>query len=418
MTDRILLIYCCLVLLGGCQLLVGPAGKEDDDNDGVINLFDVDDDGDGLIEIDSLEGLNSLRLVPDGSGYKPSPSDSNNKKGCGGGVVMDECNGYELTADLDLRYVNSWRSIGHNFFYDEQLQLGRPFTAILDGNGHTIRNMRFKEPLFQARDQGLFSHTKGAVIRNLYLHNVNLFAGKAAGALVGRAEYTRLESVAVSGSAIKGKQASGGLIGYGDNVRIVSSYVMDSTIDGEGNSGGLIGDARNAAIFSSYAADNRLKGLDGVGGLVGKGRRVEIYSSYSLAQRMESWALLGGLAGSVEEGAIRFSYAANQYDGTEAGGLAGEWGNGSAAVSSYWDSDSGKDNDYGQPAAATELTQPTDFSGIYADWLGGEPRTVWCDLNHNGRIEEEEQREENRIWDFGDTSQYPRIRCGLEPLRD
>lgn len=408
------LLYCGFVLLSGCQLLPDSAAREDDDNDGVINLFDVDDDGDGLIEIDSIKGLNSMRLVPDGSGYKPSPVDVTNKKGCGNGASRDECEGYELVADLDLKYVRDWNSIGHNFFYDDRLQIGKPFTSILDGNGHSIRNMRFREPLFHSRNHGFFAHTKGATIRNLYLHNVDLFAGKAGGAVIGLAEYTRLESVAVIDSSIEGKTASGGLIGKGDNVRIISSYVGGSTIESEENSGALIGDAGQTVIIASYATRNKLKALNRLGGLVGRGRGLTISSSYSLAQRMDSWVLMGGLVGSMQGGAIQFSYAANDYDGIEAGGLAGEWNNGSVAISSYWDLDTGKDNGYGQGISLADLARPIDFSEYYADWLDGEPQTIWCDSNHNGRIEEEEKVEENRIWDFGDSSQYPRIRCGLK----
>ncbi len=408
-----ILLSCCLVLLGGCQLLPGSAGREDDDNDGVINLYDVDDDGDGLIEIDSIKGLNSLRLIPDGSGYKPSPVDATSKKGCGNGLNKNECEGYELVADLDLRYEGSWTSIGNDFSYDDRFQLGKPFTSILDGNGHSIRNIRFKEPLFRSRNHGLFSHTKGATIRNLYLHNVDLFAGKAGGAVVGLAEYTRLESLAVIDSTIEGKSAAGGLIGKGEYVRIVSSYVIGSTIEAEENSGALIGDARHTTIVASYATENKLKSLNNLGGLVGRGRELAISSSYSLAQQMNSWFLMGGLVGSVQGGAIQFSYAANQYDGIEAGGLAGEWKNGSVAISSYWDLDTSEDNGYGEGISLADLTRPTDFSGPYADWLAGEPRTIWCDSDHNGRIGEEERVEENRIWDLGDESQYPRIRCGL-----
>ena len=40
-----------------------------------------------------------------------------------------------------------------------------------------------------------------------------------------------------------------------------------------------------------------------------------------------------------------------------------------------------------------------------------EPLAVWCDKDNSGSIEEGEDTDDNLIWDFGTSSEYPAIRC-------
>ena len=63
--------------------------------------MDIDKDGDGLIEICDLEGLNEMRYVLNGSGYKTTGSDTVTAitTGCPSGGV---CTGYELTRHLNF----------------------------------------------------------------------------------------------------------------------------------------------------------------------------------------------------------------------------------------------------------------------------------------------------------------------------
>ena len=62
---------------------------------------------------------------------------------------------------------------------------------------------------------------------------------------------------------------------------------------------------------------------------------------------------------------------------------------------------------------------PTGYTRIYADWDdetdifgdGDEPLAVWCDKDNSGSIEAGEETDDNRIWNFGTSSEYPAIRC-------
>ena len=295
-------LFLALILLNGCQLLPQSAGGRDDDGDGISNLFDVDDDGDGLIEIDNAMQLSNMRLVPDGSGYKSSPFGGTSKRGCDTG-----CRGYELRADIDLSSINDWLSIGNNFFYEEQLQIGRPFTAIFNGNGRGIHNLKIRGHIFKSQHQGLFAATEGATIRNLHIYNADIRAGRqAAGALIGFAEHTDITAVSVSASSVIGKEAGGGLVGYGDNVHIRSSYARDSRIRSSDNSGGLIGNGNRTSIRASYALKNSIEGNSRVGGLAGNGDSLVIATSYSAQQEMKGRIDVGGLIGFASSGAVYF----------------------------------------------------------------------------------------------------------------
>ena len=94
--------------------LVVEVRFDDDDGDGVSRRNDVDDDGDGLIEIGTAAELDAIRYVPDGSGYRAANGSVRNR-----GCPAAGCDGYELTADIDLEsYGQSedssagWQPIG------------------------------------------------------------------------------------------------------------------------------------------------------------------------------------------------------------------------------------------------------------------------------------------------------------------
>lgn len=406
--------FIAILLLSGCQLMgqLIPELELDDDQDGISNFYDVDDDGDGLIEIYDAEGFNNIRNVPDGSGYKSYPFSPTNQKGCGSSTA-EECHGYELRADLDLRNLGNWVPIGQNYIYEDNLYPGTPFSALFDGNGHSIRNMRITEHPFYQHHQGIFGMLNGAIIKNLRLHNVKVTAGKAAGALAGHAQYSRISGVTVTDVVVSGKEASGGIVGYGENVYLYASAVRASHISPKGNLGGLIGDARNTTIHSSYSVHNTIKGTHKVGGLVGNGHILNLFNSYSARQELQAQVDMGGLIGYAWGGKIRYSYAANiGLGGFElGGGLVGQWINNPYVDSSYWDQDTSgaRDNGYGLAKKTTELQNAS--AEFYADWLDGEDIHLWCDQDGNGRIEEKEQTDDNRIWHFSDSPQYPSIRC-------
>jgi len=187
--------------------------------------------------------------------------------------------------------------------------------------------------------------------------------------------------------------------------------------------GGLVGCGRSARIVASSVVAGTVSGSDWVGGLVGWGESARIVSSSVVEGDVSgSGTRVGGLAGSFSSGFVAYSYVVS--GDTMAGMLVGT-GNGAKAAS-YWDSGtSGIDNgNHGEAKTGSELQSPEIYTGIYETWDDGadiddmagiDDITIYCDKNNSESIESNEQDSDNRIWDFGTSSQYPAIRCTPVP---
>ncbi len=165
---------------------------------------EADHDGDGLIEIYTAEMLDNMRHDLAGASYKSSTAEQarGNVDGCPNNV----CNGYELTAHIDLlslldanrngkidttpkgidknangntddagekvKVINtdtgkdtSWVPIG---------DASAPFTSIFEGNNHTIANLWVNiDSSTSDVYAGLFGFVKGSV----EIHNVGIISG-------------------------------------------------------------------------------------------------------------------------------------------------------------------------------------------------------------------------------------------------
>ena len=199
----------------------------------------------------------------------------------------------------------------------------------------------------------------------------------------------------------------GGLVG--SNVGLIGGNVADTVAS---SSVGL--------ITASYAAGPVVATGNGsfVGGLLGS-NSAAITTSYSLSpvKATGNGAYVGGLVGyngrwyPHQLGLITASYAAGPVVATGAnpsvGGLVGRNGwldqNGKVvantvgtAVNSYWDTEvSGQSGSaLGTGKTRAELTDPTGYSGIYANW----------NLNLDGKAGNDDP------WDF--THHYPKLKYG------
>ena len=337
--------------------------------------YDVDDDN--LIEVGNLAQLDAVRYDLNGDGVVDAASewqtyyaafDQSSLMGCPGG-----CSGYELTASLDFDTNNSggpdagdtywnggegWVPIGGDFSLaiGTLLLLRNPFTAIFEGNGHTVSN------LFIDTDRtvlvGLFGYASSS-IRNMGAIDVDVQGGNLAGGLIGFNSGEILASY-VTGR-VSGKENVGGLVGINrPTAEILASYAT-SRVSGEEDVGGLVGDNRGK-ITAGYAT-GRVSGKEGVGGLVGNNQSTgEILASYATGH-VSGDSDVGGLVGS-NEGAITVSY----WDKRTSGHSAGSFGEGKTTV---------------------ELQTPTGTSGIYQSWN--------LDLDSD----------QVNDWHFGTASQYP-----------
>ena len=309
----------------------------------------IDGDGDGLVDITSLERLDSIRYNLDLSDglFKTSATDSGVQ--CGTAQDMP-CTGYELVFTLDFAnpthydsgVVNAaWRPQDSSgtvvtqadadsatnagwqpIAYADMVNGGgeildanhTPFNTLFDGNHYTIRNLFVR----RRGTGGLFGGTgSAATIRN-----------------------TAVVAAALYGS--DNNDAVGGLIGHNDGGTVIASYAEVAITGGTGtatdNLGGLIGSNAGGTIIASYArgtvnvgvgnAVNYLGGL--VGNIVGIRTTVIIasYSSAAVTSGAGSDVIGGLIGGALSNTTIIASYATGAISGNASndtiGGLLGE----------------------------------------------------------------------------------------------
>ena len=336
------------------------------------NNVDYDVDNDGLIEVANLAQLNAIRWDLDGDG---TPSSGNvasytsafpgavSGMGCPGSI----CQGYELTADLDFdtngngeadagdAYWNGgagWDPLGWQTGPDSL-----PYTAVFNGNGHTVTNLFINRTGTGNFAFGLFGRVEAARISHVGVVNANVSADSFAGALVGQLEFSTSGSTVISSS-------------------IHASFATGS-VSGTGATGGLVGAVGSSKIAASWAnVDVSTTSFSsGVGGLAGgaTGAATEVAASYSL----------GNVSGPVGS--------------TNVGGFVGSVAN-DAVVEGYFNADTATGTTYtdgGRGRTTAQLQSPTGYTGIYADWN--------VDVDGNGIAD--------APWDFGTGSDYPILKA-------
>ncbi len=381
-----------------------------------------------------------------GKGWRPLGNDTTTEAGCDGAVFNGTFEG--------------------NGFMISNLSINRPEEDCVGLFGYTanseIRNLRLSaETVIGSINVGGLVGLGDSSTR---IHSCSVVANEVrglsdhVGGLVGFGDSsTRIYSSSVVVGVVRGVNGIGGLVGWGVN-QIHSSSVVAGKVIGNRNLGGLIGNGLSAMIYSSsvvvgevnVTSENIVGNGRTAGGLAGNGALAQIYSSSVVAGMVRGDNHdIGGLIGSGLSGRIHSSLVVvNEMSGSSSvGGLVGDFGSGKVAysyvvsgsdtdmlagtgsgtgVASYWDSEtSGRGNgNHGEAKTSNELRGPDDYEGIYENWdedmniFGDEdePLAVWCDRDHSGSIEESEKIDANLIWDFGDSDEYPAIRCtSLEP---
>ena len=325
------------------------------------NAVDYDTDDDNLIEIGNLAQLDAVRHDLDGDGtptgrgktsYDTAFPNALERMGCSLSVG---CRGYELTADLDFdtdddgdvdsgdTYWNDgkgWVPIGGaGSTLDAQVyDLENPFTAIFEGNGHTVSH------LFIGSDTVLLVGLFG-------------FAGSS----------SNIQNLGLTDADVSGPELAAGLVGF-NNGEIRGSYVT-GRVSGIENVGGLVGiNSTIGEIRGSYATSH-VSGDDDVGGLVGDNRG-EIVASYATGRVLGNTDA-GGLIGNHKStGEISSSYATGTVSGgSDVGGLIGLFEGGSINAS-YWDTQTSGHATGVLPFGRTtaQLQSPRSYSGIYGSW--------------------------------------------------
>ena len=326
----------------------------------VCSTANIDQDDDGLIEICDLEGLNAIRYQLDGSGYNTSHS---TRTKITAGCPEDGCKGYELRENLDFNDDASYSSTRNKVIWTEDdgwLPIGyyeyywsannKPFTAIFEGNDHTISNLMIDRS--NTDGVGLFGYAAEGTINKVGLLDVDIQGASHVGGLVGRSRSSNITNSYATGAVeggpsyvgglvgssyggtitnsyatgdVEGQGEVGGLVGYSYYGTITNSYATSAVTGAEyyGDIGGLVGRSRSSNITNSYATGD-VEGQGDIGGLVGRSRSSNITNSYATGD-VEGDYLVGGLVGSNDDGTITNSYATGKVTGTGyyVGGLAG-----------------------------------------------------------------------------------------------
>ncbi len=442
-----------------------PAESSDTDADGVGDNSDVDIDGDGLIEISTVTQLYNISNRTDGTAYNDGSGD--NSTGCGDGVSITACSGYELTNDIDFdengdgdiadeAYFNSnagWEPIGSS---------SNKFTGTFDGNGFSILNLYSNRPT--QNYVGLFSYLQSNTIRNLTVSG-SVSGEDRVGLLCGACFYVKLYDIAVSGTVSGDRyiggmggmtsitassgltvtadvsatnSQSGGLFGYADSF-ITSDSLFVGTLSGTSEVGGLAGVSAYYKISDSYVEADISASGDKVGGILGFGNTVyasTIETSFAIGS-VSGADSVGGLLGRFEKYStkvvtIKDSYAANTVTGNQyVGGLVG-YGDASfnmyrvyAAGAITASSDGGGLLGGGVSALTIEEaywdTETTGQGSTFNDdGIGLTTAEMQCPVTPGDADcgTTAYATWDNTVWDFGSASQYPVLTINDITYRD
>ena len=272
-----------------------------------------------------------------------------------------------LTADIDLTGVNISPVSPDTNATTSDFQ-GTPFSGVLDGKGHAIRNAQILKPTDDF--VGLFGCSSGR-IGNLEISQIQITGRQYVGGLAGRS-LGSIEKCRVSGDVsgdgnyigglvgenkgpvescttsvtVSGRSSIGGLIGaHGDSITGLLYPITDCVSTGSvtgsgGNIGGLVGTNNCGLLIFCYATVN-IDGTGGepfftIGGLVGRNRSGSLVQCYATGNILSNDGDVGGLVGSSDSGWITACYATGNVtslNGSDIGGLVG--GNRSVIRLSY-----------------------------------------------------------------------------------
>ena len=329
-----------------------------------------------LINVANLEQLNAIRYDLDGNGVADDVSNVTAYQAAFSGLATDTYDGYELMVNLDFDVASNYASGRINMDWTTGsgwepigVQVNQ-FTAIFEGNGHTISNLFIDRS--STNYVGLFGYVSGdsSELRNLGMVEVE----------------------------VTGDSYVGGLTGINYQGTVSGSYATGSVTGTSSQVGGLVGRNQAGTVSGSYATGS-MTGVSDVGGLVGynSGNTVSSYATGSV--KGESY--LGGLVGDNPGNTVS-SYATGSVTGNYlVGGLVGNNSRGTVTASYYNTETTGQDDvGKGEPKTTADLLTPTGYTDIYEAWDDGLDGTADND-------------DDTDYWDFGTDEQYPVLKLDV-----
>jgi len=264
--------------------------------------------------------------------------------------------GYDELAGHTANEGKGWQSIGTKT---------DPFTGVLDGQGHEIRNLFINSP--DGDGSGLFGIVdEEGVVENIAVLNAIVTGDEGACGLVGMNAGTVSNScftgsvtgydiigglVAVnvgnisycySTGSVTGTGSARELMGVGGLVGMnggnISYCYSTGIVTGEGPVGGLVGLNYFGTLSNSYSSGS-VTGNLGIGGLVGGNLLGTVSNSYATGSVTGNLGV-GGLMGSNSFGTVSNSYSTGSVSGDDfVGGLLGYNAYNSTVNNSYYNYD-------------------------------------------------------------------------------
>lgn len=169
---------------------------------------------------------------------------------------------FTLTADITL--ISDWTPIGTD---------DAPFTGIINGNGHTIKNLKFKDAT--ANNVGFIGVASGATISGIGFEKIDIQGRTDVGAVVGKATATTVEKC-FSAGLIQGYDHVGGIVGgtyattpAGEGKSAIRNcYSTAEIISSTYQSAGILGVAGDVDIANVYFSGVATTPSSNTGGIV------------------------------------------------------------------------------------------------------------------------------------------------------
>ena len=307
---------------------------------------------DSAIDIEWSE--ESASRFADGDGSKGDPYIIKNSRHLQLVNDYSDCH-FRLADDIDLKNKN-WTPIER-------------FSGVLDGNGHTIYNLRVERDDVEYR--GLIGNLYGGTVKNLTLRGVTINgdnAGAVAGHMTKTATISHCSVVLTEGSLLRGSYVGGvaGSIAYyytsdfntieyctveslnkdvainGYNVGGIVGYMSASAsgynggvthcsvrcdIVGEDYVGGIAGYARNMLTIENCEYDGHISGANAVGGICGNAYNAVQIIGCKVEADIEGDDKVGGISGEFSSSHVIACYSHGTIEAapaaTHVGGIIG-----------------------------------------------------------------------------------------------
>jgi hypothetical protein len=252
-----------------------------------------------------------------------------------------------------------------------------PFQGTYDGDHHIINNISINAP--QENYQGLFGYLSEAVLRNIYLENVDVSGSRYVGGLIGYAENSFIENTAVSGEIHSYDREAGGFAGV-INGGLVFNVSTNVSVTGGYRSGGLVGLLSNEGEIRYSRSHGSVSGANDCGGFSGSissdGLVTDCYSHSTVNGDNH----VGGFTGYLSHSRHLYrSFSTGSVNGTgdNVGGFIGSRNLTKSATYCFWDvqssgmSTSAGDTDGVNGLSTEDMQQQSSFPmfNFMSAWL-------------------------------------------------